>query len=89
MVFVICDVNLSLYFCKKKYKTILTIYRNDKKMHEILGQSKLLECKWFHQMYLWYGSRASVKNQISTSATKESKEINLSSRDPSTLMFKC
>jgi hypothetical protein len=73
MVFVIYDVNLSSYFCKKKYKTILTIYRNDKKMHEILGQGKLPKCKWFHEMYLLYESRASVKNLISKVPQKSLK----------------
>jgi hypothetical protein len=34
-------------------------------MHEILGQGRLPKCKWFHEMYLWYESRESVKNQIS------------------------
>jgi hypothetical protein len=63
----------------------LVIYKNDKKLHEIIGEGTMLECKWFHQMDLRYGSRASVKNQILANAIKE--EVDFSPRDLTTLML--
>jgi hypothetical protein len=45
MVFTIYGFNHSWLSCHKKYKTILMVYRNDKRMHEISKQGKLLECK--------------------------------------------
>lgn len=56
-------------------------------MHEILGHGRLLECKWFHQMDIWYRLKASVKNQTPTSSTKKD-EINLSFGKPSKLISK-
>jgi hypothetical protein len=50
MVSTIYGFNDSWLSCKKKYKTILMVYRNDKRMHEISKQGKLLEYKWFHQI---------------------------------------
>jgi hypothetical protein len=40
------------FFGKKKYKTILMVHKDDKKMYEILEQSRLPKCKQFHQMDL-------------------------------------
>lgn len=64
-----------------------TIYKDQKRMHEILGQGRLLECKWFHQMDMWYRLKATVKNQTPTSSTKKD-EINLSFGKPSKLISK-
>jgi hypothetical protein len=70
MTLVVHGFNCSWLSCKKKHKTIFMVYRDEKKMHEILGQGRLLECKWFHQMDIWYRLKSSVKNQIPTSSTK-------------------
>jgi hypothetical protein len=35
------------FFCKKKYKTILMVHKNDKKMYEILEQSSCLNVRSF------------------------------------------
>jgi hypothetical protein len=50
LVSTIYGFNHSWLSCQKKYKTILMVYRNDKRMHEISEQGKLLECKWFQQI---------------------------------------
>ena len=63
-----------LVIIQKKYKTILNEYRTDKRANEILGKDRKQECKWFTQMDQWYGSRASVHNDIPASATKSSTE---------------
>jgi len=40
MIFTIHGFNYFWFFRKKKYKTILMIHKNDKKMYEILEQSR-------------------------------------------------
>jgi hypothetical protein len=40
MIFTIHGFNYFWFFHKKKYKTILMIHKNDKKMYEILEQSR-------------------------------------------------
>jgi hypothetical protein len=39
--------NMSWLSYKKKYKSILTDYRNDKKANEISGADKHKNCRWF------------------------------------------
>jgi hypothetical protein len=77
MILVIQGFNYSWLSFKKKYKTIFTVYRDEKRMHEILGQGRLLEYKWFHQMDMWYRLKESVKNQIPTSSKKRMRSICL------------
>lgn len=60
--------------CKKKYKSILKEYRNDKRANEVSGADRKQECKWFNEMDEWHGSRASVRNQIPASATESFEE---------------
>jgi hypothetical protein len=35
---------------RKKYKSILTDYRNDKRANEISGADKHQECRWFTEI---------------------------------------
>ena len=58
------------YHAKKKYKTTLNEYIIDKKANKISSSDRKQEYKWFTDMDQWHGSRASVHNEISTSATK-------------------
>jgi hypothetical protein len=60
--------NRSWLSCKKKYKTILAEYRNDKRANEISGSDRKQECRWFDEMDTWNSKRASVHNQIPASA---------------------
>ena len=62
--------NRSWLSCKKKYKTILSEYRADKRANEISGSDRKQDCKWFAEMDVWHGRRASVHNQIPASATE-------------------
>jgi hypothetical protein len=39
--------NRSWLSCKKKYKTILSEYRTDKRANEISGSDRKQKCKWF------------------------------------------
>jgi len=64
----------------------LIVYKNDKRLHEILREGTMLEYKWFHQMDLWYGSRENIKNEILANAIKEDV-VNFSPRDLTTLML--
>jgi hypothetical protein len=60
--------------CKKKYGGILTQYRNDKRHDEVSGNDRHEHSKWFEQMDLWNGTRASVSNQIPASAQESIQE---------------
>ena len=42
--------NKSWLSCKKKYKSIIIDYRNDKRANEISGADKHQECRWFIEM---------------------------------------
>jgi hypothetical protein len=53
-------------FCKKKYKTILKEYKNDKKANEIKCIDKKQNCRWCDEMDIWNNTCASVKNAIPT-----------------------
>jgi len=70
MVAVIKGFNRTWLSCKKKYKTILSEYKTDKRANEISGSDRKQECKWFTEMDQWHSSRASVHNDIPASATK-------------------
>jgi hypothetical protein len=51
----------------KKYKTIFDKYKNDKQLDEISGNGRHEHNKWFDQLDLWNGTKASVTNAIPTS----------------------
>jgi hypothetical protein len=42
--------NKSWLSCKKKYKSILAHYRNDKNANKISGAAKHQECRWFTEI---------------------------------------
>ena len=66
--------NRSWLSCKKKYKNILTEYRNDKHANEISGSDHKQECRWFDEMDTWNNKCTSMYNQIPASA-QERNEI--------------
>ena len=68
--------------CKKKYKTILADYRNDKRANEILGTDRKQECRWFDEMDIWNSTRASVHNQIPASAMEGDSTFGTPSTPP-------
>ena len=70
--------------CKKKYKTILTEYRNDKRANEISGTDRKQECRWFEEMDIWNSKRASVHNQIPASAMEGDDKFGTTSSPPTT-----
>lgn len=42
----------------------MAYHRNDKRLYEISREGRLLECKCFHQMDLWYKSRLVLKMRL-------------------------
>jgi hypothetical protein len=48
--------------CKKKYKTITDKYKNDKYLDGASKNGRHEHKKWFDQLDLWNGRRASVTN---------------------------
>jgi hypothetical protein len=75
--------NRSWLSCKKKYKSILADYRNDKRANEVSGADRHQEYKWFTEMDEWHGNTASVNNQIPASATESNFEDIIPSTPPS------
>ena len=65
---------MSWLSCKKKYKSILSDYKNDKMANEISGSDRHQECRWFTEMDEWHGSFVSVRNQISAGAKESTTE---------------
>jgi hypothetical protein len=75
--------NMSWLSCKKKYKSILADYKNDKMANEVSDTYRHQECKWFTEMDEWHDNTASVRNQIPTSATESNFEDVIPSTPPS------
>ena len=69
--------------CKKKYKYIISDYRNDKRANKILGSDKHQECRWFIEMDEWHDNTTNVHNQIPASTTKSPLEDVIPSTPPS------
>ena len=69
--------NHSWLSCKKIYKNILAEYRNDKRANEILGSDRKQECRWFDEIDTWNSKRASVHNQIRTSAQERDETCGI------------
>lgn len=65
------DFNQTSMSCKQKYKTVLTNYRNNKRLHEILEESRLFEYKWLYEMnfLIWFKNKFKNKCQKSNSYT--------------------
>ena len=60
--------------CKKKHRSLLSEYKNDKRLYDISGNDRHQQNKWFDHMDLWNGTRASVRNQIPASAQESVME---------------
>ena len=56
--------------CKKKYNVLLIEYKNNKRSNEI-SRHERRKCQYYEQMDMWNGQRASVVNQMSTSAIED------------------
>jgi hypothetical protein len=50
MVAAIKGFNRTWLSCKKKYKTILSENRTDKRVNKISGSDRKQECQWFTEM---------------------------------------
>lgn len=62
--------NWSWNLCKKKYKVVYIIYKNDKRANEILRSDQEQECKFFDLMDIWNSLYTFVKTQIPTSVSQ-------------------
>jgi 5-methylcytosine-specific restriction endonuclease McrBC GTP-binding regulatory subunit McrB len=67
--------------CKKKYKTLLVEYKNDKRSNEISGHERR-ECQYYEQMDMWNGQRASVVNQMPASAQEDDAQHTTEQNSP-------
>ena len=67
--------------CKKKYKTLLIEYKNDKRSNEISGHERR-ECQYYEQMDMWNGQRASVVNQMPASAQEDDAQYTTEQISP-------
>ena len=68
---------------KKKYKFILSDYRNDKRANEISDTNRHQEYRWLTKIDEWYKNSASVRNHIPRSATESTLEDVITSTPPS------
>lgn len=59
---------------KRKYRTILNDYRNEKRMNKVSRSDRKHECRWFDEMNISNNTCASVYNQIRVSAMEKDKD---------------
>ena len=75
-------INWTWLSCKKKYKRILTEYRNEKRANEISGTDPKQECYRFDEMDIWNSTQASIHNQIPASVMEGDSTFGIPSTPP-------